>query len=338
MKPRAAERETEDDCGRRRFISGSAALSLAALAPSIARAQAWPSKPVRVIVAFPAGGLTDALARVYSEQLAQRLGQSFLVENRPGASGMIGGAEAARSAPDGYTFLFTISTSMNQIRVLYKKMLYDPDKDFVYVSGFDAGHLPLAVAAGVKAANMREFVELARRERITMGNYSAGSYPHMVTQQLNKLYGTQIEAVHYKGESPMWTDLASGQIHSAIGSIAAMMPHAQSGKVRPIAVPTAQRSPRLPDVPTYAEQGFQESVFMIQGWIGMFGPAGLPREMVSRVSALNQEAADTPRIRTLNQNFGLRDKPWTADEFEALNREVAPQWIALARELGVTLE
>jgi tripartite-type tricarboxylate transporter receptor subunit TctC len=323
---------------RRRFVGASAALAAAALSPWGARAQAWPAKTVRVICAYPAGGLTDTLARVYSEQLGQKLGQSFIVENKPGASGMIGGAEVARAAPDGYTFLFTISTSMNQNRVLYKKMPYDPDKDFTYVSGFDAGHLPLAVGANVKAANMREFVELAKRERVTMGNYSAGSYPHMVAQQLNKLYGTQVEAVHYKGEAPMWADLASGQIHSALGSIGAMLPHMQSGKVRPIAVPTLERSPRLPEVPTYAEQGFKESVFVIQGWIGMFGPAGLPRDIVNRISAINQESADTPRISALNKNFGLRPKPWTAQEFEKLNAEVGPQWVALARELGVTLE
>ncbi len=301
-------------------------------------AQSWPAKPVRVVVGFPAGGLTDVLARAYSEQLAQKLGQSFVVENKPGAGSIIACTEVAKAAPDGYTFLFTISTAMNQNRILYSKLPYDPDKDFTYISGFDAGHLPLAVAAGVKVANMREYVALARRERITMGNYAAGSYPHMVAQQLNKLYGTQIEPVAYKGEAPMWTDLASGQIHSALGSIAAMLPHLQSGKVRPIAVPTMQRSVRLPEVPTYAEQGFSEPVFVIQGWIGMFGPAGTPRDIVNRISALNQEAAGTPRIRTLNQNFGLGEKPWTAEEFENLNRHVGPLWIGLARELGVTLE
>jgi len=320
---------------RRQFLIGAGALLAAPLA---ARAQGWPAKPVRVVVGFPAGGLTDVLARVYSEHLAQKLGQNFVVENKPGAGSMIACAEVAKAAPDGYTFLFTISTAMNQNRVLYRKMLYDPDADFTYVSGFDAGHLPLAVAAGVKAANMQEYVELARTRRVTMGNYSPGSYPHMVAQQLNKLYGTQVEAVHYKGEAPMWADLASGQIDSALGSIAAMLPHMASGKVRPIAVPTMARSPRLPEVPTYAEQGFKESVFVIQGWIGMFGPARLPREIVERISALNQEAAETPRVKTLNQNFGLRAKPWNAKEFEELNREVGPQWIALARELGVTLD
>lgn len=320
---------------RRQFLISTGALLAASLA---ARAQGWPGKPVRVVVGFPAGGLTDVLARAYSEHLAQKLGQNFVVENKPGAGSMIACAEVAKAPPDGYTFLFTISTAMNQNRVLYKKMLYDPDADFTYVSGFDAGHLPLAVATGVKVANMREYVELAKTRRVTMGNYSPGSYPHMVAQQLNKLYGTQVEAVHYKGEAPMWTDLASGQIDSALGSIAAMLPHMASGRVRPIAVPTTTRSPRLPEVPTYAEQGFTEPVFVIQGWIGMFGPAKLPRDIVERVSALNQEAADTPRIKTLSQNFGLRAKPWGAKEFEDLNREVGPHWVALARELGVTLD
>ena len=323
---------------RRRFMVRAAELTAASLAPLPLMAQAWPAKPVRVVVGFPAGGLTDVLARGYSEQLSQRLGQSFVVENRPGAGSMIACGEVARAAPDGYTFLFTISSAINQNRVLYKSMPYNPDKDFTYVSGFDAGHLPLAVGSGVKVANMSEFVELARRERVTMGNYSPGTYPHMVAQQMNKLFGTKIEAIPYKGEAPMWLDIASGQIQSAIGSISAMLPHLQSGKVRPIAVPTLTRSPRLPDVPTYEEQGVMAPVFQIQGWIGMFGPAGLSREIVSRISGMVQEAADTPRSRTLNQSFGLQAKPWTAEEFEALNREIGPYWISLARELGVTLD
>ena len=157
-------------------------------------------------------------------------------------------------------------------------------------------------------------------------------------QQLNKFYGTQIEVVHYKGEAPMWADLASGQITSTIGSLAAMSPHLQSGRVRPTAVPTESRSARLPDVPTFLEQSFKEPVFLIQGWIGMFGPAGLARDIVGRISALNQEAADTPRIRQLNGNIGLRDKPWTAEEFEKLNSEIKPYWVGLARELGLTLD
>ncbi len=323
---------------RRRLLRAAAGMGAMAALPWQARAQAWPVKPVRVIVGFPAGGLTDILARAYGEQLAQRIGQSVVVENKPGAGSMIAAAEVAKAAPDGYTFLFTITGAINQNRVLYKKMPYDPDKDFTYVSGFHAGHLPLAVATGVKANTIKEFIELAKRERVTMGNYSPGSYPHMVAQQLNKLYGTQIEAVHYKGEAPMWADLASGQITSAIGSIPAMGAHLQSGRVRPIAVPTMTRSSRLPDVPTFYEQGFRDPIFLIEGWIGMFGPAGLSRDIVARISAANQEAADTPRIKQINSTFGLRDKPWTAEEFEKLNNEIKPHWVGLARELGLTLD
>jgi tripartite-type tricarboxylate transporter receptor subunit TctC len=117
-----------------------------------------------------------------------------------------------------------------------------------------------------------------------------------------------------------------------------MAPHLQSARVRPIAVPTTVRSPRLPDVPTYFEQGFKDQVFLLQGWIGMFAPTGVPKEIVNRISAINQESADTPRIKQIHTNFGLRDKPWTADEFQKLNEEVKPVWIALAKDLGITLD
>jgi tripartite-type tricarboxylate transporter receptor subunit TctC len=321
---------------RRRLLGAFAATPLAAALP--ARAQAWPAKPVKVIVSFPAGGLTDALARAYSDQLSQRLGQPFTVENKPGAGGMIGCGEVARAAPDGYTFLFTISTTINQNRILYKKMPYDPDRDFAYVSGFDAGHLPLAVNINSPIKTAREFLELAKRERVTMGNYAPGSFPHMVAQQLNKHHGAKIEPVPYKGEAPMWVDLASGQLTGAIGSISAILPHQQAGRIRVIAVPTLTRSPRLPDVPTFEEQGLTDAIFKLQGWIGMFAPAKTPREIVQRISQLVQESAGSERIRQINANFGLRDKPWSAEEFERLNAEIGPIWNSMARELGVTLD
>ncbi len=324
---------------RRRLLRAAAGIGALSTFPWPAGAQgAWPIKPIRVVVGFPAGGLTDILARAYCEPLSQKLGQPVVVENKPGAGSMIAAGDVAKAAPDGYTFLFTISSTMNQNRILYKKMPYDPDKDFAYVSGFDAGHLPLAVGSGVKVNTMAEYIDLARRERVTMGNYSAGTYPHMLALQINKLYGTKIDAVHYKGEAPMWADLASGQITSAVGSIPAMSPHLQSGRARPIAVPTAVRSTRLPDVPTFVEQGFKEPVFVIQGWIGMFAPAGISRDIVGRISAIHQESADIPRVKQIHSNFGLREKPWTAEEFEKLNNEIKPVWIALARELGITLD
>ena len=327
---------------RRRLLGAGLAAAGAGLAPcasiGFALAQAWPARPIRLIVGFPAGGLTDTFARFYGEALGKALGQPVVVENRPGAGSIIACELVARAAPDGYTFLFTISTAFNQNRVLYTKLPYDPDKDFSYVSGFHSGHLPLTVNASSPARNVREFVELAKRGAATMGTYAPGSFPHMVAQQLNKLYGTNIEPVHYKGEAPMWQDLATGQITAAIGSYQAMLPHLQRGVVRAIAVPTRQRAPKLPDVATFDEQGYTEPVFNVTGWIGMFGPAGLPRDIVARLSALIQEAAGQPRVRQMHETFGLPPRPWTAEEFAKVQAEISPVWIGLARELGIVIE
>ena len=325
---------------RRAFLLRS--LAAAAIGPSAfphaAHAQAWPARPVRVVVGFPAGGLTDLYARAYSDYLSQQLGQPFVVENRPGAGSIIACEAVAKAPADGYTLLFTIWTAIVQNQVLYKKLPYDPNKDFTFISSFDPGHLPLAVHADVPAKDFRGFVEFARKNRVTLGTYSAGSYPHMVAAQLNKLYGTQIEAIHFKGEAPMWVEVSTGRIHAAIGSQLGMSPHAQKGAVRAIAVPTQKRAPKLPDVPTFAEQGFNDPVFRIAGWIVLLGPAGLPRDIVQRLSKLVIAAADTPRLREIHATFGIVDNPSTPEEFERRYRDDGPIWLSLVRELGVTLD
>lgn len=321
---------------RRRLVAG---LGAAALAPLGARAQAaWPNKPIKIVVGYPAGGLTDGLARAYGDYIGSRVGQSVVVENRSGASGMLAGAEVAKAAPDGYTFWFTITGSMAQNQVLFKKMPYDPNKDFVHVSGFDSGPLPLCVLATSPIKSFKDLVDLAKRDRITLGNYAQGSYPHMLAQQLTSRYGAKVEPVPYRGEAPMWVDLLGGQITAAQGSVLGAMPHIQSGRLRPIAVSSPVRSAHLPDVPTFVEQGFTEPVFSIQGWLGMFAPAGTPADIVKRVSDLIQEGAATPRVQQLNKTFGLSAKPWSNVEFERIEREMRPQWIGLAKELNITLD
>jgi tripartite-type tricarboxylate transporter receptor subunit TctC len=251
---------------------------------------------------------------------------------------MIAGAEVAKSAADGYTFWFTLSGSINQNRVIFKKMPYDPDRDFVLVSAFDPGPLPLAVNASSSIHSLRDLVELGRKQRITFGNYAPGSSPHMMAQQLSARYGMDVDAVPYKGEAPMWVDLASGQITTALGSALGFMPHLQSGKLRAIGVNTRNRSPLLPDVPTFDEQGFSDPVFVLQGWIGLLAPSNTPRDIVQRMSDLVQEAARSPRVRELNKTFGLRSAPWSAADIEKMHRETKPQWIELARELNLALD
>ena len=323
---------------RRTLVTGAAsAASLAVLGS--ARAQgAWPNKPIRIIVGYPAGGLTDGLARGYGEYIGQKLGQPVVVENRAGAAGMLAGAEVAKAAPDGYTFWFTITGTMNQNRVLFKKMPYDPDKDFAYVAGFDSGPLPMAVPVASPVKTFKDLLELGRKQRITLGNYAAGSYPHMLAQQMTTRLGAQVEPVPYKGEAPMWLDVVSGQTTAGQGSVLGIMPHIQSGRLRAIAVSSRVRTPLLPDVPTFEEQGFTDPIFTIVGWLGMFAPAGTPKDIIQRVSDLVQEGANTPRIQQLGRNFGMTTKPWTAQEFERIDKEIKPHWVGLAKELNISFD
>jgi tripartite-type tricarboxylate transporter receptor subunit TctC len=326
------------DAKRRRLLAAAVAASAAPLLHPSAHAQAWPSRPIRMVCPFPPGGLTDLYTRAIGEHLQQNLGQSVVVENRPGAGGLIGNDSVAKAPPDGHTLLVTIQTTLVQAQVLYKKLPYNPESDFTWISALGAGHLPLGVPAGLPVKNFREFVEFAKTNRCSFGTYAAGSYPHMVAGQLNKLYGTKIEAVHYKGESPMWVDVAGNQIQGAIGSVAALMPHVQKGSVRAIAVPTTVRSPKFPDVPTFIEQGFSEPVFALRGWIGLLGPAKLPREIVDRLAKLTIEAGEGARLKQVYETFGIAERPTTPEDFLKLYRSEGAQWIAIARELGITLD
>jgi tripartite-type tricarboxylate transporter receptor subunit TctC len=217
-------------------------------------------------------------------------------------------------------------------------MPYNPDKDFVHVAGFDSGQLPLAVKADSPVRSFRDLLELGRTRRITLGNFAQGSYPHMLAQQMSSHMGAQVEPVPYKGEAPMWMDLASGQIDAAMGSVLAAMPHIQAGRIRPIVVSTPNRSPLLPEVPTFLEQGHNQQIFTIRGWLGMFAPAGTPADIVKRVSDLVMEGAATPRVAQLNKTFGLPDKPWPSQEFERIDKAGRPSWIGLAKELGIVLD
>ena len=315
----------------------TAALGPAFFARSVG-AQAWPNRPVRLIVGLPAGGLTDVLARAYGDYVSQNIGQPVVVENRPGAGSIIACDAVAKSPADGYTLLFTIWTGIVQNQVLYRKLPYDPNKDFTFISSFDPGPGPLAVHKDVPAKDFREFIEFAKKNRVNFGTFAAGSYPHMVAAQMNKLYGTQVEPVHFRGEAPMWVELATGRIDAAIGSNLGMSPHLQKGSVRPIAVTGTIRSPQLPEVATFVEQGFREPVFSLQGWMVLLGPAGLPREIVERISKLVIAAAHTPRLREIHANFGIVGNPSTPEEFEQRFRDHGPVWISIVRELGVTLD
>ena len=207
------------------------------------------NRPIKIIAGYPAGGQTDLFARTYGEYIRSETGQNVVVENKAGASGSVAAVEAKRAAPDGYTLMFTISTTMIMNRVLIKDIPYDAEKDFVLVSIMPAGSLPFVAGEKTGAKTLAEFVAYAKKaEKVNIGTYGAGSYAHMAIVEMNKLYGLKMEAVHYRGEAPMWTDLAGGFIDGAHGSYGAALPVLQSGRGRAVAV-SRKRMSVLPDVP-----------------------------------------------------------------------------------------
>ncbi len=319
---------------RRDVLRYGAASMLAALsAPAIA--DTWPSKPIRIICTYPAGGLTDVFARAYGDYVAQKTGQPVLVENRTGAAGAIGAEMVKQAAPDGYTLMFTNSTTMVQNKALFKKLPYDPDKDFALVAWFNTGHLPTIVNKDVPATNIKEFAAWAQGRKVSLATYGIGSFAHVVTETLNRHYGLKMEAVHYRGESLMWQDVASGAVQGATGSYASASSVLQTGSGRPIAVPTMERMKRLPDVPTFYEQGLTEKAFQIRGWVGCAAPAGTPEQIVQKLSDLMVEAGKTERVQKVNDTFAIDEGARDRTYFKKVLDEEGPVSIEIIKSLNI---
>lgn len=307
----------------------------AALLTAPAIAQTWPAKPIKIICGFPAGGLTDIFARAYGDYISKVTGQSVFVENKAGASGAIAAEQVKSAPPDGYTLMFTISTTMIMNKVLFKKLPYDPDRDFALIAWLNAGHLPFIIHKDVPARNVAEFAQFARTNKVSLGTYGAGSYPHCVAETLNRHFGLKIEAVHYRGEALMWQDVASGAIQGGSGSIAGAASVLQTGMGRPIAVPTMVRAKKLPDVPTFYEQGLTEQAFQVRGFICLVGPIGMPEELVQKLSDLMVEGGKTAAIQKILDTFGIDEGARDRTYFKEVLEKEGPVWIDLIKSLNL---
>jgi tripartite-type tricarboxylate transporter receptor subunit TctC len=321
---------------RRTLLS---AMAGSALVPNAAFSQAakYPNKPIRIIVAFPPGGLTDAYARMYADQLTAKFGVPAVVENRPGAGAVIGIDAVVKSPPDGYTLLMTTSGTVWQNRVLYTKLPYNLDKDLTPIALFPSGPLVMAVPEKLPVRNYREFVEFAKKNQTSMGSYSPGSHPHMIADQINRSEGTKIVSIHYRGEAPMWVDVVSGQVQVAVGSYQAFNTVATKG-VRAIGVTGMLRSPKIPDVPTLVEQGMPVNLVGIEGGLPLMAPAGTPLPILQALSKVVVEGAESPKAKALRENFGIPNKPkdlaGTRKDWDVF----VPAWIKLAVDLGIKLD
>jgi tripartite-type tricarboxylate transporter receptor subunit TctC len=303
----------------------------------LAQSAKWPTKPIRIVVAFPPGGLTDAYARQYADFASQKLGQPVTVDNRPGAGAIIGIDLVAKSPPDGHTLLMTTSGTVWQNRVLYTKLPYNLDKDLTPITVFPSGPLVVGVPEKVPAKNMKEFIAWAKNNQTSMGTYAPGSYPHMVADQANRTDGTKIVSVHYRGEAPMWVDVASGQLQIAIGSYQAFNTVATRG-VRPIGVTGNYRSPKLPDVPTLVEQGVQGNLVGLEGGLPLMAPSGTPEAVLQMLSKLAVDWANTEQAAKLRESFAIPNKPKNLAETRKDWDKAVPIWIKIAVDLGVKLD
>ncbi len=315
----------------------SARAQTSEIKPATRAAGDWPSKPIRIVVAFPPGGLTDAYARLYAEHLTAKFGVTAVVDNKPGAGAIIGIDAVAKSPPDGYTLLMTTSGTVWQNRVLYTKLPYNLDKDIVPVALFPSGPLVVGVPEKLGINSYRELIAYAKTNDINMGSYAPGSYPQMVADQANRNEGTRIVTINYKGESPMWIDVASGQVQVAIGSFQAFNSVASRG-VKAIGVTGSYRSPKLPDVPTLVEQGVPGRLVQLEGGLPLMAPAGTPEAVLRALSQVVVEGADTERAARLRETFAIPNKPKNLAETRADWARDVPVWIKLAVDLGIKLD
>jgi tripartite-type tricarboxylate transporter receptor subunit TctC len=322
---------------RRGFIRTGAA-TIALFHPDSGWTQTWPSKPIKIVCAYPAGGLADSFARIYGECLSQKLGQSVIVENRAGASGSIGAAAVKQSPPDGYTLLVATTVTLAHSRVLFKSLPYDADKDFVLISSMSGGHLPFVAGKATNATNLKEFVEYARKNETNVGTWGPGSQAHIIVAELNQHYGLQMKAVHYRGEAPMWQDFAAGVLQAAMGSYANAVNALEFGAGKAIAVQTTTRNRKLPDVPTFIEQGLDSKVFALSGYIFLAGPVGMPREVVERLSGLMVEVGKTDKIQKLLDTYGIDESAQGRIAFKKLYDNETPIWVDAVRALGLAPE
>jgi len=325
---------------RNRLMAVAASMLVAAVsAPAIAQApaQAWPAKPVKIIFGFPPASATDVIARAVGAKLQERWGQPVVIDNRPGAGGNLGSEIAARQPADGYTIFF--GTVANAISVsLYPKLNYDYLKDFTPITLVATTPLVLVANADFPARSVRDLVAFAKANpgKVNFGSGGVGTSNHLAGEMFKTATGTDLVHVPYKGTPAAHTDLLSGQISLMWDNIVAVTPHIRSGKLRPIAVTSAQRAASLPDVPTMAESGLVG--FEAVSWIGALVPAGTPKPIVDRIHADMVAVLKMPDVQEKLAASGAVLVGNTQEQFAEWNRREIAKWSRAVKDSGARAE
>ena len=299
-------------------------------------AQGWPSRPIRMVVPLSPGGFADVPGRILAARLSSSLGYNVFVENRPGAGGTIGADFVAKSAPDGYTLLFTGTPHVISAWV-YKKLPYDPLKDFEPVALVASGPYVLVVNPQLLVHSIRELIAAAKAQpgKIDYASSGNGSAQHLVSALFASMAGIELNHVPYKGSGPAMQDLLGGQVKVSFAGIPNVLPHVKAGRLRALAVSTPQRSPDLPDVPTAAEAGVPG--YQATLWLNLAAPAGTPAEIVQRLYAETAKALQDAELQQSFRAAGVEASPMSPQELAGFMRAEYEKWGKVVRDTGATV-
>ena len=322
----------------------TALLTLSALAPWAAlpppaAAQAWPAKPLRLVIPFPAGGATDIIGRLLAQKLAAALGQQVVIDNKPGAGGSIGSDLVAKAPPDGHTLLLATSSTHSIGPALNPKMPYDAFKDFAPIAQVANAPSVLVVGAGFPRGGALDLIKelKARPGKYNFGSSGIGTYPHLSAEMFKwRAGGLYVVHIPYRGTGLVVTDLIAGQITFLMDSIVSAQTHIKDGRVRALAVTGAQRSGSLPDVPTFAELGVPGMAF--SNWFGFFAPAGTPPEVVQRLNLALNALMRAPDMADRLRQLGADPVTGTPEAFAKVVRDEHDSWKAVIQRAGIQAE
>lgn len=326
---------------RRACLRTALALTAAPLlssAPFSAHADAWPQRPIRLLVPYGPGGSSDVVARAVAVEMSRDLGQQVIVENKGGGQGSIATVEAARARPDGYTLILGHVGTLAVNPTMMPNLSYDPRRDFAPIILLAKLPMVFAVGAKVPAATLPEFVALARAKPgvLNYGSAGNGSAGHLAFEMLKTAAAIDVVHVPYKGTGAQVTDLLAGNIDAAAAGIPGLLPHAQAGKIKIVAVGSAQRLPILPDVPTVAEQGYPD--FESSQWFGLLAPAGTPQEAISRLQAAAQRALRTDAVRQRLAHDAAEPSGAGPVEFAAFIDAEERRWSQVVKDARLSAE